>query len=124
MAAVLAHRSVYQIAAAGFGAFFLVGGILAVSIGFKGGLIRESRKDYGFRNLVEGSLDTHRPIFIVDDILSSGKSALGVAGLLRQEGFSPTGVLTVFRYGWRQGDGRLRQAGLSTESLATLQHVL
>lgn len=124
MAAVLTHRSVCQVAAAGFGAFFLVGGILAVSVGVKGGLIRESRKDYGFRKLVEGGLDPQRPTFIVDDILSSGESALRTAALLRQEGFSPAGVLTVFRYGWRQGDERLQRAGLSTESLATLQRLL
>jgi orotate phosphoribosyltransferase len=120
IAAVLAHHAVSQVAGAGFGAIFLVGGIVAAATGFKGGFIRESRKDNGFRKLVEGGLDRQRPTFIVDDVLSSGKSAISTAAVLRQEGFLPAGVLTVLRYGWKQGDDRVREAGLISESLATL----
>jgi orotate phosphoribosyltransferase len=120
MAAVLAHRSVDQIAGAGYGAFLLVGGILLSGDGVNGGLIRESRKPYGFNRIVEGGLNAERPLFIVDDILSSGQSALRTAVLLRDEGFRPAGVLTVFRYGWKEGLARLQDAHLVVESLATL----
>jgi len=121
MAAVLAHRSVDQIVGAGYGAFLLVGGILTYGADLSGGLIRESRKSYGFSRIVEGGLDAERPVFIVDDILSSGKSALRAAVLLREEGFRAVGVLTVFRYGWKEGLERLQDAHLVAESLATLQ---
>jgi orotate phosphoribosyltransferase len=84
-------------------------------------LIREARKPYGFHRIVEGGLNTERPVFIVDDILSSGKSALRAAVLLREEGFRAVGVLTVFRYGWKEGLERLQDAHLVAESLATLQ---
>jgi orotate phosphoribosyltransferase len=120
MIALLEQHNVAQIAGEGLGAFFLVGGIVSAGADLSGGLIRESRKGYGFRKRVEGNIDQLRPAFIVDDILSSGKSALTAAGALREEGFSPVGVLTVFRYGWRDGDSRLRDAGLISESLATL----
>ena len=121
MAAVLAHHSVDQIAGAGYGAFLLVAGILTAGAGVNGGLIRESRKPYGFNRIVEGGLNAERPVFIVDDILSSGRSALRAAVLLREEGFRPIGVLTVFRYGWKEGLERLLDAHLIAESLATLQ---
>jgi orotate phosphoribosyltransferase len=122
MAAVLAHHSVNQIAGAGYGAFLLIGGVLISGAGINGGLIRESRKPYGFRRIVEGGLNAERPVFIVDDILSSGRSALRAAILLRDEGFRPVGVLTVFRYGWKKGLERLQDAHLVVESLATLHH--
>jgi orotate phosphoribosyltransferase len=120
MTAVLDREKISQVSGAGFGAFFLLGGILATTMGLNGGLIRESRKEYGFKKRVEGGLDRHRPIFIVDDVLSSGKSAISAAKVLREDGFLPVGVLTVLRYGWRQGDESLRQAGLVSESLADL----
>jgi orotate phosphoribosyltransferase len=120
MAAVLAHHSVDQIAGAGYGAFLLLGGVLICGAGVNGGLIRESRKSYGFKRIVEGGLNAERPVFIVDDILSSGRSALQAAVLLRGEGFRPVGVLTVFRYGWKEGLERLQDAHLVVESLATL----
>ncbi len=120
MAALLSSRSIQQVAGAGYGAFFLIGGILAVGEGFKSGLIRESRKSYGLGKIVEGGLEHARPTFIVDDILSSGGSALRAAALLRQEGYLPTGVLTVCRYGWKQGEKSLRQAGLTCLSLVKI----
>jgi orotate phosphoribosyltransferase len=121
MAAVLAGHAIDQVAGAGYGAFLLVGGILAADVGMKGGLIRESRKPHGLRKRVEGALHPDRPVFLVDDILSSGQTALRAALSLREEGFRPVGVLTVLQYGWKEGAGRLRQAGLCAESLATLQ---
>jgi orotate phosphoribosyltransferase len=121
MDALLAHHSVDQIAGAGYGAFLLVGGILTVGAGVNGALIRESRKPYGFGKVVEGGLNPEHPVFVVDDILSTGQSALRAAVLLREEGFRPAGVLTVFRYGWKEGLERLQDAGLIAESLATLQ---
>ena len=117
---VLERHKICQIAGAGFGAFFLIGGILAEADYICGGLIRPSRKHYGFRRYIEGDLDRARPIFIIDDVLSSGSTALNAASTLRNEGFQAAGVLTLLRLGWRGGDHKLRQAGLDTECLATL----
>jgi orotate phosphoribosyltransferase len=121
---VLERHNICQIAGAGFGAFFLIGGILAEADYICGGLIRPSRKDYGFRRYIEGDLDRARPIFIIDDVLSSGSTALNAAAMLHKEGFQPAGVLTVLRLGWQGGDYRLRQAGLDSKCLATLFPVI
>jgi orotate phosphoribosyltransferase len=121
MAAVLRRHAVDQAAGAGYGAFLLVGGIIAADVGMKGGLVRESRKPHGLQKLVEGSLNKNRPVFLVDDILSSGQTALRAVLTLREEGFHPVGVLTVFEYGWKEGAARLRQACLCAESLATIE---
>lgn len=118
--AVLERHNISQIAGAGFGAFFLIGSILAKAEHFRGGLIRSSRKHYGFQKYVEGDLLRTVPIFIIDDVLSSGTTALNAAGILSNEGFLPAGVVTILRFGWQAGDCRLRQAGLNSECLATL----
>lgn len=120
LAAVLANYGISQIAGAGFGAFFLVAGIVALNVDVSGGLIRSLRKDRGFHKRIEGRLSRQRPMFIIDDTLASGESALQAAAVLWSEGYSPTGVLTVLRYGWERGDCKLREAGLISESLATL----
>ena len=117
---VLETHKISQIAGAGFGAFFLIGSILAEAKCFRGGLIRPSRKDYGFRKYIEGDLERTRPIFIVDDVLSSGTSALNAAQTLGKEGFLPVGVVTILRFGWQAGDCKLRQAGFDVHCIATL----
>jgi orotate phosphoribosyltransferase len=120
MAAVLRARGIVQIAGRGHGAFMLVGGILAVGDGIAGGLVRETRKAYGFQCLVEGALDPSRPVVVIDDILSSGRAAARTVDTLRAEGHRPVGVLVVFEYAWRDGRARVRESGVGCRRLATL----
>ncbi len=109
-----------QIAGSGYGSAFLLGGILASTPGLQGGIIRDAAKPHGFRKLVEGSIAPDRPVFLVDDVLSSGRSAAESLTTLQQHGFSVTGLATVFRYGWRKSEERLKEYQVPVYSLATL----
>lgn len=62
------------------------------------GLVREFRKEGGFKELIEGSIDKKWPVFIIDDILSSGESINKTLELLLEEGYNPTGGMVVFKY--------------------------
>jgi orotate phosphoribosyltransferase len=117
---VLDCHGVRQVAGRGYGSFLLVGGILAADDRLRGGLVRETRKGHGTRRLVEGSLEPARPLLIVDDVLSSGRSAAALATRLRADGYDPRGVLAIFGYGWRGGAPTLRTLGLTVETMATI----
>jgi len=122
----LRARGVEQVAGFGYGAFPMVYAVLAASAGevgeapFRGGFIRERRKAYGRRRLVEGPLDRRRSVALVDDILNSGRSAARAAALLRSDGFQVAGVLTLFNFTWSGGRARLEGDGLWVESLLEL----
>jgi|SRR5215469_1989590 len=120
MREILESHRVSQIVGKGYGSFFLIGGILGLGNGITGGLLRDSRKSYGFRQLVEGGLDKTKPVFIIDDVLSTGQAAGETVKHLRREGFHPAGLLTVFRYGWYDGEKSVRSLGLDCLSLGTL----
>lgn len=123
MAKILERHHVSQIVGRGYGSFLLIGGILSVDDQLTGGLLRHSRKTYGFQHLVEGGLDRNLPLFIVDDILASGNSSLQAINLLRQEEYHPIGVLVVFHFGWKAGAEILQSLGIIQESLATLYRI-
>lgn len=119
----LRARGVSQVAGFGYGAFPLVCSVLTHGTPerpFKGGFIRERRKAYGRRRLVEGPLDRERPIALMDDILNSGRSAARAAALLRSDGFRVVGVMTLFNFTWSGGRARLEADGLWVESLLEL----
>lgn len=122
MSDVLVDRGLEQIVGYGYGSFLLVGGILASASGLAGGLLRETQKTYGFRQIVEGSLDPAKPLIVVDDVLASGRSAIRAAEALQAAGYKPRGVFVVFEYGWKLGAERLREAGLGYLRLATLEN--
>ena len=119
----LRARGLFQVAGFGYGAFPIVTAVLAhgkPGQAFKGGFIRERRKAYGRRRLVEGPLDRSKPVALVDDILNSGRSAARAAALLRSDGFAVDGVVTLFNFTWSGGRARLEAEGLWVESLLEL----
>ncbi len=118
----LETRGVAQVAGFGFGSYALVCSVLsaAASVNFRGGFVRERRKPYGRRRLVEGPLDREQPVVLLDDILNSGRSALNGVRLLRSDGFEVAGVLTLFNFTWSGGRPRLEGEGLWVDSLLDL----
>ncbi len=120
----LRARDVLQVAGFGYGSFPIVCSVLGAAAEgqarFKGGFVRERRKAYGRRRLVEGPLDRGQPVVLVDDILNSGRSAARAIALLRSDGFEVPGVLTLFNFTWSGGKTRLESEGLWVESLLEL----
>jgi len=118
----LRARDVHQVAGFGYGAFPIVCSVLSAEgePRFRGGFIRERRKAYGRRRLVEGPLDREAPVALVDDILNSGRSAARAAALLQSDGFRVAGVITLFNFTWSGGKARLEGDGLWVESLLEL----
>jgi len=65
------------IAAAGVGGHAIVGGLMAFGLGLRGLLIRDSVKDHGLGNLIEGPDPSDRDfIILIDDVISTGSSIL------------------------------------------------
>ena len=117
---LISAAGVNQIVGKGYGSAFLLGGILAAVPGSHGAIIRDTAKPHGFRKLIEGSLTPDRPVFLVDDVLSSGRSAAESLAVLQQHGFSVAGLAVVFRYSWRKSEERLKEYQIPVHSLATL----
>lgn len=118
----LHQRDVRQVVGFGFGAHPLVCSVLAAEAGdqFRGGLVREERKEHGRRRLVEGPIDSDEPVVMLDDIINSGRSASAALTLLRRAGFTVNGLLTLFNFTWSSGQERLKAEGLWVDSLLDL----
>lgn len=118
----LQERGVYQVVGYGFGAYPLVCSVLSGEERsmFKGGLVREDRKEHGRRRLVEGPVTTDDPVVLLDDIINSGRSASQALSLLRGEGFTVVGLLTLFNFTWSSGQDRIAAEGLWVDSLLDL----
>ncbi|HMB92945.1 MAG TPA: hypothetical protein VKP65_18995 [Rhodothermales bacterium] len=118
----LRSKEVYQVAGYGYGSYSMVCSVLASEgePAFKGGFIRETRKPHGRRRLIEGPLDPSEPIVLLDDILNSGRSAAKAISLLRSDGFTVAGLITLFNFTWSGGRTRLEADGLWIDSLLDL----
>ena len=118
----LRERDLDQVVGYGFGAYPLVCSVLSGPDGdaFKGGLVRDERKEHGRRRLVEGPIDPDRPVVLLDDIINSGRSASRALHLLRRAGLEVAGLLTLFNFTWSSGQSRIEAEGLWVDSLLDL----
>lgn len=115
MKKVIASRDISQIAGSGFGSSFIVGGMVAS--GMRGALIRESPKTYGFKRLIEGDIDRDNPIALVEDLISTGKTAAKSLSSLLDFGIKPTYVLSIFKYSWKDHGINLDNFSIPVDSL-------
>lgn len=84
--------------------------------------VRKEPKEHGTKKFVEGPFRSGDKVVIVEDVITSGGSALRAAGAIRDAGGEILGVLAVVD---REEGGRaaLRAAGLDVTSLVTLSEL-
>jgi len=116
----LAELQVTQVTGRGMGAAPLVCGVVAQARGIDGSLVRDQPKDHGFLRPFEGELDAGRPVWVLEDIVNSGRSVLKAAAALRGEGLEVHGVVCLFHFTWGSGRARLGRGGLRLEPMAEL----
>ena len=46
--------------------------------------VRENKKKYGMENLIEGYIDYKKPIYIIDDVCTSGKSLINTMNTIKK----------------------------------------
>lgn len=74
------------------------------------GYVRSGAKDHGRKNRIEGRLHPGEKTVVVEDLISTGGSALDTVEALREAGADVRGIVCIFTYGMRRGVQRLEEA--------------
>ncbi len=81
------------------------------------GYVRASAKDHGRVNRIEGRLNVGDNVVIIEDLISTGGSAISAANTLREAGANVLGVVSIFTYGMAGAFENLSEASLKNISL-------
>jgi orotate phosphoribosyltransferase len=89
-----------NIASSGIGGNCLLGALLN-SLCIKtreinGCIVREEVKSYGMQKQIEGDIRKKSNVIVIEDVTTTGGSAMKVVSTLREKGYTISGVLTVF----------------------------
>ena len=84
------------------------------------GYVRAEAKSHGRNNRIEGRMSPGCRTVVVEDLISTGGSAIDVVNALREEGSEVLGIVSIFTYGMRKGLERLAAADISNHSLCNL----
>lgn len=91
----------------------IVGHIMNLPMGY----VRSGAKDHGRRNQIEGKLLPGQKVVVVEDLISTGGSAIDVVNILREAGAEVLGIASIFTYGMQTGIDRLSSANVKNVSL-------
>lgn len=81
------------------------------------GYVRSGAKDHGRKNQIEGKILPGQKVVVIEDLISTGGSAVEVVEILRDEGAEVLGIASIFTYGMKKGLERLSNANVRNISL-------
>ena len=91
----------------------IVGHIMNLPMGY----VRSGAKDHGRKNQIEGKLLPGQKVVVVEDLISTGGSAIDVVNVLRDAGAEVLGIASIFTYGMQKGLDRLAETNVKNVSL-------
>ena len=92
--------------------------ISAHLMGLPMGYVRSGAKDHGRTNQIEGKLEKGQKVVVVEDLISTGGSAIEVVNVLREAGADILGIVSIFTYNMQKGIKRLAEANVINHSLS------
>ncbi len=94
--------------------------IAATILGLPMGYVRGEAKTHGRNNKIEGKLEPGTKVVVIEDLISTGGSAIDVVEALREAGAEVLGIVSIFTYGMQKGLDRLAEAKVVNYSLSNL----
>ena len=86
--------------------------------------VRSSPKEHGLRNQVEGILKTGQAVVVVEDLISTGGSALKAIDTIREAGGVVEHCLGIFGYGFPEAEERFEKSQCQLHTLLNLDSLL
>jgi len=94
--------------------------ITATLLNLPMGYVRGEAKSHGRTNRIEGRMEPGTKVVVIEDLISTGGSAIEVVEALREAGAEVLGIVSIFTYGMRRGLERLAAAQVVNHSLSNL----
>lgn len=94
--------------------------ITATILNLPMGYVRGEAKTHGRTNRIEGKMEPGTKVVVIEDLISTGGSAIEVVEALREEGADILGIVSIFTYGMKRGLERIAAANTENHSLSNL----
>ncbi len=92
----------------------------ATLLGLPMGYVRGEAKTHGRTNRIEGKMEPGTKVVVIEDLISTGGSAIEVVEALREAGADVLGIVSIFTYGMKKGMERIAAAHTENHSLCNL----
>tara|TARA_B110000444_G_scaffold257035_1_gene294662 strand:+ start:1024 stop:1677 length:654 start_codon:yes stop_codon:yes gene_type:complete len=85
-----------------------LGALIAQELGVPFIYVRASAKEHGTGQRIEGDFTGFSSVFVIEDLISTGKSSLSAVDAIRESGLEVKGLLAFFTYGFEDAVQRFK----------------
>ncbi|MET2985468.1 orotate phosphoribosyltransferase [Aureibaculum conchae] len=78
-----------------------IGALVAQELGLPFIYVRPEPKKHGRQNQIEGQIEKHQSVVVVEDLISTGGSSLKAVEALRDQEIKVKGMVAIFTYGFK-----------------------
>ena len=94
-----------------------IGAIVADTLGLPYVYVRDTPKDHGLENCIEGNLKPGKKVVVIEDLVSTGGSSLKTVEILQNYGSEVIGMTCLFNYKFPMAVKRFHEANINLISL-------
>ena len=102
-----------------------IGALVANQLGIPFAYVRAKPKKHGRENQVEGKIEDHSNVIVIEDLISTGKSSLeAVDAINRSIKVNIKAVVAIFDYGFEDTQVRFAEHHLEYYSISNYDHLI
>jgi orotate phosphoribosyltransferase len=100
------------------------GALLADELGLPFCYVRSKAKEHGTKSLIEGKLAPGDKVVVVEDLFSTGGSAIKAIDSLKEEGANVLGAVAIFNYGFPKVEEAFNAIQVPFYTLSNFENLL
>ncbi|QTY27226.1 orotate phosphoribosyltransferase [Flavobacterium sp. CS20] len=102
-----------------------IGALTADALGLPFVYVRPKPKSHGRQNQIEGQLEPHQNVVVIEDLISTGQSSLNAVKALQSEAQAHVkGLLAIFSYGFDSAIKNFEKAKIQLNTLSNYEHLI
>ena len=101
-----------------------IGALVADKLNLPFVYVRPEPKSHGRQNQIEGHLEAHQTVVVIEDLISTGKSSLNAVDALRAFDANVKGMLAIFTYGFETALNNFKEKNTELHTLSSYQYLI
>lgn len=101
-----------------------MGALVADTLGLPFIYVRPQPKSHGRQNQIEGYIEPHQNVVVIEDLISTGKSSLNAVDALKAYGANIKGMLAVFTYGFETATNNFEEKKVALHTLSNYEYLI
>jgi orotate phosphoribosyltransferase len=99
-----------------------IGALVADALGLPFVYVRPEPKSHGRQNQIEGKIDQHQSVVVIEDLISTGGSSINAIHALKNEAQANVkGLIAIFSYGFKKAHDNFKDLNLDCYTLSNYE---